>query len=161
GLVGCLLNDIVKLGGTILGQLPLINGVVAILDGNGIQQLSSQQNVLYISPDRSLAPLDNNATGAINAQMLSPSAYNGSGIGVALIDSGVNVHPDFFTGLLPLSRVTYNKSFVAGTSSTADQYGHGTHIAGLIAGDGIASSGFLFTQTFTGIAPGAKILNFR
>ena len=37
GLVDCLLNDVVKLGGTILGDLPLINGVVALLDGNGIQ----------------------------------------------------------------------------------------------------------------------------
>src|SRR5690349_3996290 len=36
GLVGCLVNDIVKLGGTILGQLPLVNGVVALLDGPGI-----------------------------------------------------------------------------------------------------------------------------
>jgi len=52
GFVDCLLNDIVKLGGTILGQLPLVNGVVALLDGNGIQSLSNQSNVVYISLDR-------------------------------------------------------------------------------------------------------------
>ena len=39
GLVGCVLNTVIKLGGTILGQLPLINGVVAVLDGNGIVKL--------------------------------------------------------------------------------------------------------------------------
>ena len=38
GLVGCLVNDITKLGGSILGQLPLVNGVVALLDGNGISE---------------------------------------------------------------------------------------------------------------------------
>ena len=54
GLVDCLLNDVVKLGGTVLGQLPLVNGVVAQLDGNGIQSLSNQSNVVYISPDRPL-----------------------------------------------------------------------------------------------------------
>src|ERR1700741_1992333 len=41
GLVDCLLNDIVKLGGSILGQLPLVNGVVGLLDGPGIVSLSN------------------------------------------------------------------------------------------------------------------------
>src|SRR5580704_885787 len=41
GLVDCLLNDITKLGGSILGQLPLVNGVVALLDGNGLVSLSN------------------------------------------------------------------------------------------------------------------------
>src|SRR5437016_10792677 len=44
GLLGCLVNDILKLGGTILSQVPIVNGVVALLDGNGIQSLSSQSN---------------------------------------------------------------------------------------------------------------------
>lgn len=161
GLVDCLLNDIEKLGGIILGPLPLINGVVALLDGTGIVNLSNQANVVYISPDRSLMRLDNNAVGAINAQVAWQSNYTGNGIGVALIDSGVNQHPDFYNGLLPLSRVAYSQSFVSGNSSTNDQYGHGTHIAGLIAGDGLASTGPLFTQTFKGIAPNAKIVNLR
>ena len=161
GFLDCVLNDIVKLGGVILGPVPLINGVVALLDGTGIVNLSNQSNVVYISPDRSLQPLDNNASGAINAQFAQQSNYTGSGIGVALIDSGVNQHPDFYTGILPVSRVVYNQSFVSGNSSAGDQYGHGTHIAGLIAGDGLSSSGFLFSQTFQGIAPGAKIVNLR
>ena len=67
GLVDCLLNDVVKLGGTILGQLPLVNGVVALLDGNGIANLSNQSNVVYISTDRPLAPSLNNAAAAVNA----------------------------------------------------------------------------------------------
>ena len=138
GLVGGLLNDVVKLGGSILGQLPLINGVVALLDGPGIVSLSNQSNVVYISPDRPLIPLDANANGAINAQFASQSNYTGTGIGVALIDSGVNSHVDLFTGILPLPRVVSNQSFLPGNSNAADQYGHGTHIAGLIAGDGLA-----------------------
>jgi len=57
--------------------------------------------------------------------------------------------------------VVYNQSFLSGTSNTGDQYGHGTHIAGLIAGDGLASTGLAFSKTFEGIAPGAKIVNLR
>jgi len=55
GLLDCVLNDVVQLGGTILGQLPLVNGLVAQLDGNGIVSLSNQSNVVYISSDRPLA----------------------------------------------------------------------------------------------------------
>src|SRR5579864_5438082 len=162
GLVDCLVNDIVKLGGAILGQLPLVNGVVALLDGNGIVSLSNQSNVVYISKDRTLTPFFDNAAPAVNASAAWQSNYTGSGIGVALIDSGVNSHPDLLTtGLLPLSRVVYNQSFVPGSSSAADAYGHGTHIAGLIAGSGVSSTGPIYSQTFKGIAPGAQIVNLR
>src|ERR1700746_1697593 len=160
GLVGCLVNDILKLGGTILSQVPIINGVVALLDGNGIQSLSNQSNVVYISLDRPLKPSLSNAASAVNAEFAWQSNYTGAGIGIALIDSGVNNHPDL-NGVLLLSRVVYQQSFVPGNSSTSDQYGHGTHIAGLIAGDGLSSTGSLYTKTFKGIAPGANIVNLR
>ena len=161
GLVDCLLNDILALGGAILSDIPIVNGVVAVLDGNGLVSLSNKSNVVYISSDRPLSPTLNNAALAVNAPTAWKSGYNGSGIGVALIDSGVNSHPDFDLGVLPLSRVKYNQSFIPGTSSTADQYGHGTHIAGLIAGDGFSSTGPIYTKTFIGIAPLANIVNLR
>src|SRR5216683_247665 len=161
GLVGCLVNDIVTLGGTILGQLPLINGVVALLDGNGIVSLSGQSNVVYISQDRPLTPSLNNAASAVNAEFAWQSNYTGAGVGVALIDSGVSNNLDLNQGILPVSRVVYQQSFVPGNSSASDQYGHGTHIAGLIAGDGLGSTGLLYTKTFKGIAPGANIVNLR
>src|ERR1700726_4171793 len=161
GFLVCAVDDILSLGGKILGQLPLVNGVVALLDGNGIQSLSNQSNVVYISLDRPLSPTLNNAAGAVNAEFAWQSNYTGAGIGLALIDSGVSNHPDLYTGILPISRVVYQQSFVPGNSSPSDQYGHGTHIAGLIAGDGLTSTGPLFTKTFKGIAPGAKIVNLR
>src|SRR6201998_4398898 len=161
GLVDCLVNDILKLGGTILSQVPIINGVVALLDGNGIQSLSNQSNVVYISPDRLLKPTLSNAASAVNAEFAWQSNYTGAGIGIALIDSGVASHPDLNLGVVPLSRVVYQQSFVPGNSSASDQYGHGTHVAGLIAGDGLSSTGPLYTKTFKGIAPGAHIINLR
>ena len=161
GLVDCLVNDVVKLGGTILADLPLINGIVAQLDGNAIQSLSNQSNVVYISTDRPLTPSLSSAAVAVNAPFAWQSNFTGAGIGVALIDSGVSNHPDLNLGILPLSRVVYQQSFVPGNSSANDQYGHGTHVAGLIAGDGLDSTGPLYTKTFKGIAPGASIINLR
>ena len=161
GFLGCALNSILKLGGTILGQLPLVNGVVAVLDGNGIVSLSNQSNVVYISADRPLSPTLRNAAPAVNADFAWQSNYTGAGVAVALIDSGVANHSDLYLGMFPVSRVVYQQSFVPGNSSAADQYGHGTHIAGLIAGDGLSSTGFFYNKTFKGIAPGAKIVNLR
>ena len=89
----------------------------------------------------------------MNAPFAWQSSYTGAGVGVALIDSGVSSHPDLYQGILPLSRVVYQQSFVPGNSSANDQYGHGTHVAGLIAGDGPSSTGPFFSKTFKGIAP--------
>src|SRR5215469_16594641 len=82
GLLVCAVGDILNLGGTLLSELPLVNGVVALLDGNGIVALSNKSDVVYISKDRGLAPLLNNATGAVNASAAWKAGYTGSGIGV-------------------------------------------------------------------------------
>ena len=161
GLVDCLVNDIVSLGGQLLAPLPLINGVLASLDGSGISTLSNNANVVYISSDRPLAPTLSNAAPAINAPYAWQSGYTGSGIGIALIDSGVNGSADLNGGFLGLSRVVYSQSFVPGNTSTGDQYGHGTHIAGLIAGNGANSTGYKYSKTFKGIAPQANLVNLR
>src|SRR5215472_12951531 len=161
GLVDCLVNDVVKLGGAILEPLPLVNGLVASLDGPGILSLSNNRNVVYISSDRALSPSLSNAAPAVNAFAAWQSGYTGAGVGVALIYSGVSSHPDLNGGLLGQSRVVWNQSFVAGNSNTNDQYGHGTHVAGLIAGDGANSTGSKYTLTFKGIAPQANIINLR
>ena len=152
GLVGCVLGPILK----ILGQLPLINGVVALVDGNGIVNLSNQSNVVYISKDRSLTTMFDDAPPAVNAGVAWQSNYTGTGVGVALIDSGVNNHPDFYTGLLPYPRIVYNQSFVSGTSNAGDQYGHGSHVAGIVGGTAKKSSG-----AYIGVASAVNIINLR
>src|SRR5579863_1541867 len=138
--------------GSILNALPLVNGIVAELPLANILSLSNQSNVKYISLDRTLAPTLSNAAPAVNAFAAWQSGYTGAGVGVALIDSGVSPHPDLKGGLLGLSRVVWNQSFVTGNASAFDQYGHGTHIAGLIAGNGSSSTGAQYSLTFKGIA---------
>ena len=148
--------------GSILNSLPLVNGIVAELSLQNILSLSNQTDVKYISLNRTLAPTTlNNAGPGVNAFAAWQSGYTGAGVGVALIDSGVYSHPDLKGGFLGLSRVVWNQSFVSGNASANDQYGHGTHVAGLIAGDGVSSTGSQYTQTFKGIAPQSNIVNLR
>jgi len=76
--------------------------------------------------------------------------YDGSGIGVAIIDSGISTNDNDFADLG--ARV----SFSANSSSTIDSYGHGTHVAGIVAGTGNDVNGY-----YRGVAPGATILGLK
>ena len=113
----------------------------------------------YISLDRPLgASLDYTA-----AAVSAPQAWNygldGTGIGVAVIDSGVYNHPDLNAATGTKSRVVYRQSFIGGALN--DDFGHGTHVAGIVAGNGNSSDQQGAFRTFKGIAPNANILDLR
>lgn len=88
----------------------------------------------------------------------------GAGVGVAVIDSGIHVNRDLTgtgSGLLGLwnsfPNVSCAESFVS-TEGVDDYYGHGTHIAGMIAGNGSNSYGSAFLDNIHGVAPGAHLI---
>jgi len=74
---------------------------------------------------------------------------SGRGATVAVIDSGIDTRHNAFG-----SRVIFSKDFT-GHGDASDHYGHGTHVAAIIAGEGSVESGY------RGIAPGASLLNLR
>ena len=86
--------------------------------------------------------------------------YDGSGVGVAVIDSGVSPAEDLHDAR-GRSRIIYSESVIPNDAETAEEYGHGTHVAGLIAGNGSNSTGWRDKYTIRGIAPGANIINLR
>ncbi len=74
------------------------------------------------------------------------AGYDGTGVTVALLDTGVDVnHPDLST------QIAGTKSFVP-DEDISDVDGHGTHVASTILGTGAAQGGF-----YKGVAPGAKL----
>jgi len=82
------------------------------------------------------------------------AGVTGQNIAVAVVDSGISGHKAL------TNKVAANISFVTGDPSVADAYGHGTHVAGIIAGSAGAASGV--TPLYTGgIAPGASLVNVR
>ena len=79
---------------------------------------------------------------------------NGQGIGVAVVDSGISSHAALS------KKIVASISFVTGDPIVTDPYGHGTHVAGIIAGNG--SSAVSVTPLYNGgIAPGAQLINVR
>lgn len=79
--------------------------------------------------------------------------YTGKNIGIAFLDTGIFYHRDFTD---PGSRIVAFKDFLYGRQNPYDDNGHGTHICGIAAGNGAASSG-----RYKGIAPGAVLLSER
>src|SRR5207253_2920999 len=103
---------------------------------------------------------------SVNAQVAWQQwGLDGTGVGVAVIDSGITAVGDLYWWIPSNqtygSRVVYSQNFVPGTTDTSDLYGHGTHVAGIIASQGWFSTGGNFTHTFKGIAPNANIINLR
>src|SRR5229473_2720799 len=124
--------------------------------------ISKDSNVKYISLDRPLQGAMNNAVPAVGADIARSLGYDGTGVGVAVIDSGVNSVWDLTqAGASKVSRIVYSQNFDPSANTTNDLYGHGTHVAGIIAGYGGSSSCGNCDITFRGIAPNANIINLR
>jgi subtilisin family serine protease len=110
-----------------------------------IEVLNQEPDVERIWPDlRVHACLDVSAR-LIGAPVVWNQGYTGAGIGVAVLDTGVDLeHPDF------AGRIAGMADFTA--EGVVDQNGHGTHVAGIACGDGRAHNG-----AYTGVAPCAHL----
>jgi serine protease AprX len=157
GLLGGVVCTVVNLVDSVL--FGLINAVAGTLHAGDVIALSNQSNVNYISLDRPVnATLDYTAD-AVNAPLVWNSGLDGTGIGIAVIDSGIYPHPDL-NSAWGGSRVVYRKNFVSG-GVQYDDYGHGTHVAGIVAGNGRSSSMPGSLHLLKGIAPNASLLDLR
>lgn len=160
------LKDMQGRGAIIRSKFNSIRAVTMHVPASMVEELAKDPNVAYITPDRVQKMTANPATEqfvtAVEADVAASAfAQDGTGIGVAVIDSGIAAHADL-NNASGTSRVVYSQSFVAGDTTTSDKYGHGTHVAGLIGGTG-KSSGTAngYAATFAGIAPNVNIINLR
>jgi serine protease AprX len=148
------------MGGSIVSDLPIINAFAAEMSADAAYQLAQSPEVRWISIDAevksSLLGLGNNKADPSNYYLdtlgipsLWQQGLNGEGIGVAIIDSGVARDNDF-------TDLALNMGFNLNSVTPIDLYGHGTHIAGIVAGNGNDSNG-----KYKGIAPGATLVGLK
>jgi len=151
-------------GGSLRKQLNVIHGAAFTATAGSLAALAQDPNVTHISLDRPIRATSV-STDFYDQAVLAPYAWsanlNGSGIGVAVIDSGINGGRDFALSNGTGSRIIYSRNFVSGQTSVSDSYGHGTHVAGILAGSGLNSRGTGFRKTFMGIAGNVNLINLR
>ncbi|MEV1240719.1 S8 family serine peptidase [Nonomuraea sp. NPDC049750] len=111
---------------------------------------SPLDGVTKIWLDRKVEPALDRSVPQIGAPAAWSAGYDGAGTTVAVLDTGVDTgHPDL------AGKVADERDFTDSGSAT-DEFGHGTHVADIIAGSGAASGG-----SRKGVAPGVKLLNGR
>jgi len=143
----------------------LAGGAVISANSDELNDLAADAGVDHLSGDlpvHNWMSVSNAATAADQTRagssgllgLASIPGVNGQGIGVAIVDSGIAPHSAL------AKKVVASVSFVSGDASEADDFGHGTHVAGIIAG--AASPALGVTSLYNGgIAPGAQLINIR
>ncbi len=95
GVVGGVVGGVVNLlGGVVNTVFSLIPALSATVNSGNLLAISNQSNVAYISLDRSVAGMDDYTNAAVNAPYAWSLGLDGSGVGIAIIDSGIYAHPD-------------------------------------------------------------------
>jgi len=150
---------VTRLGGAVERQFSLIDGFAARLPGSAVASLSAVPGVRWVSPDSTIHlegqyGQDSGVASAAYTDVTRASKAwsigdTGTGVSVAVIDTGVNMTGDL------AGQVVHAEDFTT-EQNNQDSYGHGTFVAGLIAGNGAGSSGAV-----KGVAPGAKIVSLK
>ncbi len=147
--------------GSVVTQFHLIDGVVATIP-TAAQAVLSALPGITVTPDVSVAvqSVNPDSTGPhtpsdafiqqTGADQLAAAGDTGQGVTVAVLDTGIDNLPDFG------NRLIGGVDLSGEGNALQDGYGHGTFVAGLIAGDGASSNG-----QYSGEAPGANLVSIK
>ena len=157
-----------RLGGRVTRTLDLVHGVAATLPAATVPTLMAMPGVT-VSPDLpvrvqgEVAPVPAGTSvyrDVVGATDLHQSGNRGDGVTVAVIDTGIAAVPDLAGRIVPVRddprNITSPCVNLSGEPDCADSYGHGTFMAGIIAGSGASSAG-----RYAGVAPAARVVSIK
>jgi serine protease AprX len=145
---------------------------VAVVPFGSAGLLANLPGVQGVYPNRTLQKALAQSVGAIQADGVWADGYTGAGIGIAVVDTGVDgTHPDLCaaiefcngTGIKTVQNVKFlgNQAYLdpvvvlENQITTDSSSGHGSHVAGIATGLGSAAS---TPGKYRGVAPGAKLI---
>lgn len=176
--------DAANVHGRIIGKLPIIHGLALQMSAAQAQALATNPDVHAVSLNtpvatQSLAPgfrlpmmpggnrVSSNALQTTYDETLGVTplwkfGVTGTGVGVAVIDTGVDGALPDFSGANGQSRVIVSAVDNSSATTATDGYGHGTDVAGIIAGNGdsLPASNPLHGQ-YIGVAPNANLISLK
>ena len=169
-------------GGRIVRDLHLIDGLGVEIDRRSARRLAGRPGVRFVTPDSAVRPASNGtcsgrgadwcpnalatayvqSTRADKAWTDSQTPATGAGVGVAVIDTGIAGDLPDFAAVDGSSRVIATAVTNPNATTATDRYGHGTHVAGLVAGNGrrLASADPLYNR-YIGTAPDAHLVSIK
>lgn len=140
--------------GQIKYELPFINAISVEIPKEKLERLAAHNMIGSISEDAivSKTPIFSKRKSVQTVcgnfeettGRLFESAERGKGVGVAIIDTGVAPHYDL---VKPKNRIVAFKDLLANRERPYDDDGHGTHVAGIIAGNGYTSFKYMGTAS--------------
>jgi serine protease AprX len=156
------------LGGTITRQLPIVGGFAATVPTSALATIANAVGVRVISPDSLVLPDEAPPAdggprsvyrSASDVEPAATAGATGQGVTVAVLDTGIAPAADLAGRVLTVTAdngVTGSCVNLSTETGCADSYGHGTFVAGLIAGNGASSGG-----TYKGVAPDANLVSVK
>lgn len=160
---------VADLGGRIVSNLQFIRSMVVEIPAANLSALGSQPVVVAISPD---APVVENkckkcwkgmAPNSFYAEIIGAkqlwtdtTPLKGEGVKVAIVDSGFSDHIDLHQTWKKNSPLRISGVNFTDAQKAVDRYGHGTHVAGVIGGNGAASRGL-----YMGVAPKVEMVGVK
>ena len=153
-----LLKRLQSRGAKALKDHAIINSLSVRVDGQGLAALLADPDVAYISDDLDVTPHGGKSAESVVSSLQKTLAlgnwFTGSTVTAAMIDSGIAETADFS------GRIVGTYDFTNGQGglpkSANDEYGHGTHVAGLAGSSGAISNG-----VYAGVARGLKLLSLK
>src|ERR1041385_300286 len=153
-----------RYGANIDGRMAQLGAIKVDLPAKAVAALAKVDGANFISPDVKLESFGHvtattgtdqvrNSPGLL-AGLLGASAVDGTGIGIALLDSGLDTSHEAFTA--GSNRIKFSKDFTGENNTTTDPYGHGTHVA-----SSAAAANYSNGDRYQGIASGATIISLR
>jgi len=148
--------------GHIKYELPFINALCVDVPEEKVEKIKNHKRVALVSDDAEVTKLPVFLEKSrIVPEPKPPPLSNtgrrfplqGEGVAIAIIDTGVSPHYDL---IKPFNRIVAFKDFVGGIALPYDDDGHGTHVAGIAAGNGYASG-----KKYIGTAPDANIVALK
>jgi serine protease AprX len=146
-------------GGTVVADLSIVDGVEATIPASSVGALRADSRVRDVTPNapvhvQGITPA-HGATDVFNkvtgADALRNEGIDGYGTTVAIVDTGIQGNVPDLAG-----RVICGPDFTLELNSCVDSFGHGTFVAGIVAGNGASSNG-----QYTGMAPRARVLSVK
>jgi serine protease AprX len=168
--------DVSRIQGHVFGELHIINALAVKLTAERARWLAANPDVHSVSlnaaiksQSMNLMPIAGNLLNGIqntydqtmNMLPAWENGYTGAGIGVAVIDTGIDGDLPDFQGPNG-SRVVEAAATDPNATTSNDLYGHGTDVAGIIAGNSLnRAPGDPLRGQYMGIAPNANLISIK